>query len=168
MPSFFPLALTRRNLPKYMTEAIFNECINKASQCANLDAPVLLAIGTFHTAAAMSGFDKILVNMSLTGQAMMAWNIYPDVGQESETYSVTELKRATFLKPAPGRTIGFARSSISGLLLINLSSLRTIGVLHPNPNRGFDPATLPRIEFGRVQINRESGELSTTWSAGIS
>ena len=149
-----------------MTEAIFNECINKASQCADLDAPVLLAIGTFHDTAAMTGFDKMFVNMALTGQTKMAWDINPATGQESDTYHLTEFKRAAFLRPDPAQIVGFARCSISGLLLINLGSLRTIGVLHPNATQRFDPMALPDIEFGRVEIDRDSGQLFTTWSRG--
>ena len=38
------------------------------------------------------------------------------------------------------------------------------GVLHPNPVRPFHPAILPEVEFGRVDIDRASGQLRVVWA----
>lgn len=151
-----------------MTEAIFAECQNKAPQCANLDGPALVAVGTFHSTAAMVGFDKVLVNCVLTGKTKMAWDINIQTGEESETYQVTELKAAAFLRPDKAQEVDFARNSISGVLLcaVGLGSMRTLGVLHPNPARPFDPALLPKIEFGQVEIDRSSKQLRVHWPGG--
>lgn len=152
-----------------MTEAIFAECQNKAPQCGNLDGPALVALGTFHSTAAMFGFAKVLVNCVLTGKTKMAWDIDIETGQKvGDTYQTTELQAAAFMRPDKTQEIGFARNSISGVLLcpVGLPTMRTIGVLHPNPARPFDPAMLPGIEFGQVEIDRSSRELRVRWPNG--
>lgn len=147
-----------------MIDAIFSECMNKAPQCANLDAPALVAIGTFHTSAAMSGLDKVLVNMALTGTTKMAWDINPKTGEQTDVYQLTELASAAFLRPDKAQEIGFARCSISGLLLVKPGSPDILGILYPNPARAFDSACLPAVEFGQVELDRQSRHLRTQWS----
>jgi hypothetical protein len=157
---FSPFNVTGR------AEAIFNECMNKAPQCGDLDGPALVAVGTFHATAAMVGFKKVLVNMVLTGKASIAWDIDVPTGRKvGESYQTTSLQKAAFLRPDKTQELGFARCSISGLLLcgVGLGSLPTIGVLHPNPVRPFDPALLPGIEFGRVEVDYSSGQLMVHW-----
>lgn len=151
-----------------MAEAVFAECQNKAPQCANLDGPALVAVGTFHGMAAMIGFDKVSVNCLLTGKTKMAWDINRQTGEQNEIYQVTELKTAAFLRPDKSEVVGFARSSVSGILLcaVGLGSMRTIGVLHPNPARPFNMALLPGIEFGQVKIDRPSNQLHVHWQRG--
>ena len=149
-----------------MVEAIFNECMNKAPQCGGLNGPALVAVGTFHATAAMVGFKKVQVNMVLAGKTNMAWDLDTKTGQQvGEIYQTTEIQKAAFLCPDEPQEVGFARCSISGVLMcgVGLSSLPTIGVLHPNPVRPFDPALLPGIEFGRVEVDRTSGVLKLLW-----
>lgn len=149
-----------------MIEAVFNECVNKARQCGDLDAPALVAVGTFHATAAMMGFKKVLVNMVLSGKTSMTWDIDMSTGQQvGETYQTTTLEKAAFLRFDQTQDVEFARSSISGVLLggVGLRSLPTIGVLHPHPVRVFDPAILPQIEFGRVELDRTSRNISVKW-----
>ncbi len=152
-----------------MTEAVFAECVNKAPQCGGLDAPALVAVGTFHATAAMIGFKKVLVRGMLTGKTQMTWDIDIQTGQQvGDTYETTALQAAAFLKPDKTQEVGFARSSISGVLLCGLGTEpgQCLGVLHPNPARPFDPALLPGIEFGEVEIDRGSGQLRVRWSGG--
>lgn len=149
-----------------MLDAIFNECINKAPQCANPDAPALVAVGTFHSTAAVTSFKKPLVNMVLTGRSGIAWDIDTSTGyQVGATYQTTDFERAAFLRPDNSGEPAFARCSISGVLLcgIGLRLQGPIGVLHPNPARPFDPTLLPRIQFGRVEIDYRSGRLLVRW-----
>lgn len=153
--------------PFGMTEAVFAECVNKAKQCGNLDAPALVAVGTFHTEGAMLGFKKIIVASVLTGKTKIAWNIDMATGQQAgDTFQMTELESAAFLKPDKTQEVGFARSSISGVLLCGLGCLpgQFLGVLHPNPARPFDPALLPGVNLGQVQLDRTSRQLHVTWS----
>ena len=152
-----------------LTDAVFAECRGKASQCANLDAPALVAIGTFHTNAAMASFKKPVINWVLTGEAKIAWDIDIHAGRQvGETYQVTELHSAAFLRPDKTQEVGYARSSISGLLLCGLARTDrpVIGVLHPNPARPFNPAILPQVEFGQVTIDRPSRQLHVAWPQG--
>jgi hypothetical protein len=152
-----------------MTEAVFAECVNKAPQCGGLDAPALVAVGTFHATAAMLGFKKVLVTGLLTGKTQMTWDIDTETGQQvGDTYETTALQAAAFLKPDKTQEVGFARSSISGVLLCGLGTEpgRCLGVLHPNPARPFDPTLLPGVEFGEVGIDRGSGQLRVRWPGG--
>ena len=152
-----------------MTKAIFAKCGNKAPQCANLDAPALVAVGTFHSTAAMATINKVLVGTVLTGKTSMAWNVSTQTGQQvGDTYQVTKLENAAFLRRDPVDEVGFKRSSISGVLLFGLGTLpgQCLGFLHPNPARPFDPSLLSDIEFGSVEIDRASKELHVRWPEG--
>lgn len=149
-----------------LNNAIFQACIGKAKQCSSADAPVLLAIGTWHSFAAMASFQKPWLNMLLTGKTGMTWNIDTATGEQvGETFQSTELHSATFLKPDSSEEIGLARSSISGLILFGagLSPPKVMGVLHPNPTHPFDPSTFPKIEFGHVTIEKPTKTLHVSW-----
>jgi hypothetical protein len=152
-----------------MAEAVFSKCMKKSPQCENLDGPALVAVGTFHFTAASVGFNKVLLSGLLTGQTKMAWDIDIQTGQQvGDIFQTTELRSAAFLKPDPTQEVGFARCSISGLLLCGLGSLseRCRGILHPNPMRPFDRSLLPDVEFGEVEVARGSGQLRVLWSGG--
>lgn len=153
--------------PYAMTEAVFRESQSKTKQCSNLDAPCLVAIGTWNGFAAMSGFHKVHLNSVLTGKTSLSWNVSIATGQQvGDHHLTTELRAAAFLKPDNLGEIKSARNSISGLLLCNCGSLRVIGVLHPSPARPFSPDVLPGVEFGSVETNHASGQLSVTWQGG--
>ena len=107
--------------------------------------------------------------MLMTGMTTMSVTI------DKETLSVvggihqaSELRSAAFLRFEQGDTIGFARSSISGLLLCGLSLQPTwvIGVLHPNAARPFDSRLLPGVAFGRVEVDVQTGDLRVQWPNG--
>ena len=152
-----------------LNDAIFRACKGKASQCGDLDQPALVAVTTFHGLASMICFNKIHANMLLTGEMMLSWNIDTQTGEQvGDLYGRTELRSATFLKREINNGIGFARSSISGLLLCGLAidPPRILGVLHPNPVRPFDPGLLPDVPFCNVQIDRCTASLSTRWVGG--
>lgn len=151
---------------KPLNDAIFEKCREKAKQCANLDGPALLAIGTFHVFAAMHSFKRAAINRLLTGEANMAWNFDAETGKQvGNDYQVTEFYSAAFLRPDKTEEVGFARSSLSALLLCGFGSdtPRMTGVLHPNPARSFDPSVLSDVEFGQVEIDRGSRRLNVCW-----
>ena len=149
------------------TDAVWAKCQGrKASQCSNLDAPAILAIGTFHDSVATE-WDKTAANWVLTGEQKITLGINRQTGEVGDTYQSTELHSAAFLRPDENEEIGFARNSISGLLLCGFSLTHLpIGVLHPNPARPFDPRLLPQIEFGRVAIDKTSRKLRVDWPEG--
>lgn len=150
--------------PAGIARAVNAKCREKASQCANLSDPCLIAIGTFHSMAAMVGFKKLAANFILTGRAQLTWTIDTGTGsQVGDTRNTTTLQDAAFLAP-DASSIGFARSSISGLLLASASlEAPWLGLLHPNPVRPFDPSWLADIEFGKVAVDQATNQLQTVW-----
>jgi hypothetical protein len=143
-----------------LTAEIWAKCRGKASQCADLDAPALLVIGTFHDDGARSNLWRVWFNQIPTGEMHGTWDVDPQTGQTGDTYESTELCSAAFLRPDETEGIGYARNSVSGLLFCGLRLKNPPrGVLHPNPVRPFDPAILPQVEFGQVVIDRVSQEL---------
>jgi hypothetical protein len=152
-----------------MNEAVFSEIQGKASQCGDLDGPALVAVGSFHSTAAMVCFNKALVSRVLTGETKMAWGIDSSTGQQvGDTHDVTQLRAAGFLRPGKTQGVSFARHSVSGVLLcaVGLEDKQPLGVLHPNPVRPFDPTLLPDIAFGSVRIDPASEQLHVTWPGG--
>jgi hypothetical protein len=149
-----------------LTGAILAKGQDKAPQCANSDAPALVAVGTFHRSAAMSSFKKAALNWSLTGETKISWRIGVQTGKQiGDAQETTELHSAAFLRPDKNEKIGYARSSISGLLLIGLRLQKQapLGLLHPNPVRPFDASTLPQVDFGQVVVDQASGQLRVDW-----
>jgi hypothetical protein len=157
-----------------LNNAIFNACRGKAEQCGGSQYPTLLAIATFHSDASALCFGRPHVDMLLTGETKITWNVNVRTGEQvGDPYQTTELRSATFLRPDRTQEIGFARSSISALLLCGLGAHfrdrrgiwrpRVVGILHPNPAREFCPTTLPSIEFAYIQINRASRQLRVKW-----
>ena len=152
-----------------LNDAIFAKCRGKAAQSKDLDAPALVAIGTFHSVAAMSSFQKPILNWVLTGEAKIGWHVNAQTGKKvGDTHQTTELYSAAFLCPDKTEEILYARSSISGLLLCGLAlkDRPVIGVLHPNPARPFDPTILPQVEFGQVATDWASRQLHCEWPQG--
>jgi hypothetical protein len=149
-----------------MIDAVVDKLSGKTTQCADLDAPALVVVGTFHTVAAMVGFKKPLVSCILTGKTNVAWDIDIDSGQHvAETHEVAEPNSSAFLRRDKTDGIGFARSPISGVLACGFGSKpgKCLGVLHPNPARPFHPALLPNIDFGEVDIDESMGRLCVHW-----
>jgi hypothetical protein len=141
-----------------MAEAIFGKCGDKAPQCANLDGPALVAVGTFHAAAAMAGFSKILVGNVLTGKTSFSQNISLKTGEPvGDTYLSTDFEKAAFLRRDHDDSVGFKRSSISGVVVFGLGTLFGLQIAkvgshvaraaHANENFGVTHDK-PRISVG--------------------
>lgn len=143
-----------------LNNAIWSVVKNKANQVANLPDPTLIAVGTFHSLAAMMSFSKSKLDMLLTGEVSSSRDI-THAGSVGEASLTTDLRSAIFFAPgAPGPV----RSSISGLLLCALGSdQKMTGVLHPNPTHPFPPSILPDVSFCEVRINETNDSLSTHW-----
>ncbi len=149
-----------------LNDGFWTACRRKASQCGRLVHPALVAIGTFHTDASILCLEKPHVAMLLTGETKMTCNIDIRKGEfVGDPYETTEFRSAAFLRRDESESAGFARNSVSGLLVcgLGIAPPRVLGVLHPNPARRFDPAILPGIEFGEVEIDRALGELRVSW-----
>lgn len=159
---------TRWTSSDNLNVAVVAKCKQKARQCSDLDAPVLLAVATFNARAAMD-FKKPPATWLLTGQTVLAWDVdVQSSGKAKDAYETTTLESAAFLRHDGSEEIEIARKSISGVLLCGLGSEkpRLIGVLNPAPARPFDPAILSEIEFGQVEIDQASGHLRVSWTEG--
>jgi len=165
---------TRFGLYSLLNDAIFMACKGKAEQCSHARHPTLLVVATFHSQAPAHCLGKPQIGMLLTGETKLTWDMdMRTVQKVGEVYQTTDLRSAAFLRPDTSQEVGFARSSISALVLCGLRPLwrdrhgvwgpLVIGVLHPNPARPFDPAVLPQVEFGQVAIDRASRQLHVEW-----
>lgn len=155
--------------PTSLVEKIERICQKKAKQCSNQDVPVLVAIGTFHAVASMFSFSPPYPDMLLTGMTTQTVTIDRETLKAVGGVKLdSELESAAFLRWKDAQGIEFARSSISGLLLVGaaIKPAFVVGLLHPNPARRFDLACLPRINFREVKVLGESGQLRLQWSAG--
>jgi hypothetical protein len=150
-----------------LNDALWSACRGKAAQCGDLDYPSLVAIGTHHSSASALCIKEPKVDMLLTGTTSISWNMDVRTGSKvGDVFLSTDLRSATFLRADPINGIGFARSSVSGLLLCGFGILphKVLGILHPNPARPFDRCLLPDVTFCEVAIDDASGTLSTHWS----
>jgi len=165
-----PAEASREAVPsRPLNPAVFSKCVAKAAQCANVDAPALVAITTFHGFGAMYSFKKMFVSELLTGETKIACTIDKRTGNRvGNPCQTTELRSAAFLRPGDNQEVGYARSPISGLLLcaLGLEPPRVLAVLHPNPARPFNPGLLPQVEFGQIAVDHASGGLDVQWPGG--
>src|SRR5208283_2446089 len=101
--------------------AIFAACKGKAEQCAHARCPTLLAVVTFHFDVSAICLGKPHVAALLTGETMLTWDMDERVERMvGEVYQTTALRSAAFLRPDRSQEVGFARSSISALVLCGL------------------------------------------------
>lgn len=152
-----------------LNDAVFVACKGKARQCGDAPHPTLLAVATFHYGAAVFCLDKSEISELLTGRTRMRLSLGgPSAERPGEAYLITDLHSAAFLQFDGSRQVGFARSSISGLIMCGLGAdpPQVIGVLHPNPARRFAPTLLPEIEFGQVTVDWATSKMLVNWPRG--
>lgn len=150
-----------------LNRVIYDEVKNKTTQCANLDAPCLLAVGTFHFQASALCFQKPHVESLLTGETSIACDINLQTGHAvGDPYESTNLKSAAFVKPSNLLGVEPARQPISALLLagFGVSPPGVLGVIHPNPVREFDHRILDRIPFCGLFMDLRNATLTTNWT----
>ncbi len=153
---------------KMLTDGIRNEVSNKTTQCANLNFPCVLAIGTLHYMGGWICLGKDAVEFLLTGTPYIAWSPVSEKGMgNSEDHNTTDLSNSSFVKPdiKENCLIGHARAPISSILLCNFASVppKVVGALHPKPNRKFDRLLLSDIEFARLVEGYQNGNLQVEW-----
>lgn len=146
--------------------AIWEECVSKTSQCAAVDAPCLLAVGTFHCVASMVAIQPRLLAWLLTGEPKLAWDIDVRTGSgHGDAYQITEFESSAFVRPGKTNGIEFARLPISGLLIggFGIRPPQIFGLLHPSPKQVFAPSILSRIAFCKQNIDFQNGSITTEW-----
>ena len=149
-----------------LNAAIFDEVRQKTPQCANLDAPALVAVGTFHCQASCLCIQKHHVGMMLTGDELITQRIDTRTGQPvGETFLSTEFDSAAFLKPSTKSWLEEVRLPVSGILVggFGCEPPNIYGLLHPNPLRPFNRNLLDRIEFCLLHRDEAHGQLSVKW-----
>ena len=146
--------------------AVFNKCIDKVRQATAADAPLLVAAGTWHGFAAMQFNQRPIVNMLLTGETKMSWDISVQTGEASDTYLTTNMYPAIFLKPDGDKNPSPAREPISGAMLcaFGMPGIIPVVILNPNAIRPFDPTALPELEYGSVNVDHDQQRLSAKWN----
>lgn len=151
---------------KPLTDMVFTVLRRKARQCADLDAPSMVAVGTFHVHASSLCVEQRFVEDLLTGERLITCPIDKATGAASgPIYESTKLKSAAFVRPDSAHGLASARGSVSAVLVCGLGfePPRVLGALHPSPAREFDRRLLPNIEFCRLRIDEQAGALSAEW-----
>lgn len=149
-----------------LNRAIWNACSKKTPQCSSVDAPCIVGVGTFHTAASALCVSMEWLEWLLTGEESIAWQFDPERGHAvGDPYAVTELHSAAFFKQLKDEgELHSARSSISAVLVGGFSPPPEVyGILNPDPIHAFDRAALDPIKFCRLLPGYESGEMQTEW-----
>lgn len=148
-----------------LNSAIFNACRQKTPQCAGLDHPCLVAVGTFHFEASKSCVRKLLLKDLLTGSLLITCDIDGTGAAVGDVYQSTRLESAAFIRPDEDGEVEHARRPVSGIVVCGFGCHppNIFGVLHPSPARQFDRRLLPNIKFCRLTEGYDSGMMSTDW-----
>lgn len=151
-----------------LTRKILGEICNKASQCSDMNAPCVLAIGTLHTHAGHICMDKRAAEQLLTGTSFITAPFDSETGEITrDLYNATDLRDSSFVRAnrSSPSTIQDARRTVSALLLCSLGTKppRMIGVLHPNPIHTFNRALLQRVQFARLADDYQDGKFKVEW-----
>lgn len=149
-----------------LNSAIFNKVRQKTTQCASLDAPALVAVGTFYFQASSICVQKHHIESLLTGDSMISWLIDTHTGSMvGDPFLSTTLQSAAFLKLQGTSDVAEARQPVSGLLVggFGCSPPHVLGLLHPYATRPFHRQLLDPIEFCRLLRDDTKKTLSTEW-----
>lgn len=145
---------------KMITPKLRQKISEKASQLSDHDCPRVLAICSVHYASdVLLGTDA--AERLLVGDSV----ICVSTGGEEDIHMVTHLADTAFLRFEAGSVVT-CRKSISAILLVSIfdKRLRTVGVLHPDPEIEMPLELFPRIPF--VRLARWSPEvrvIDTEW-----
>ena len=149
-----------------LNESIYFEAKNKASKCARLGKPVIVAVGTFHWMASNYSIDRKYLDLLLTGTTYIASDISPSTGGPiGESYLSTKLEHAAFLRAKENSLMHPALKPVSGILVCGFGGVPPIlrCVLHPDPIHVFDRSYLPQVECCRLKSSYHGGKMATEW-----
>lgn len=150
-----------------LNDAIHAEVVSKTPQCANLDAPCVLAVGTFHYHASVSCIRRTFIEWLLTGESSISGYFDPRRGESvGAPFQVTRLNSASFFKPSPLIGVEPARKPVSALIVAGFGRTppSIYGAVHPYPVREFPPTLLDRIPFCRVKLDISNALITTEWT----
>lgn len=136
----------------------------KATQFGNSPLPRVLAIASSHDCAGLL-MDRLGAEFLLISDPTIKVRLGDVSGRGSQ---VTSLRRSVFFKPGKsGTEIIPCRQSISAILLVAVSGIQAdvVGILHPQPNIGFDQSLLPEVPYLRVKDwPIVDGKIEIEWS----
>jgi hypothetical protein len=159
-----PEALEATNYQS-LNEAIRGECINKTGKCANLDAPCVLAVGTFHYHASAIAVKENFIE-SLHTDPCIGLDFDPRAGRIiGEPYQIARRRKSDFTQLFDIGGVTHVRRPISALLVAGFGCEppRIFGLLNPAPAREFDPRLLERIPFCVERTDFLKGEVTIEW-----
>jgi len=144
-----------------LNPAIYRAAQKKAPQCAKLDAPALVAVGTFHWPVSAICLRPSLLAALVTGMPKIAWPIDKG-GKPHGEYQFTDFENAPFLRPFQEAVS--ARECISGMLICGFgcSPPRIAGIRHCYAVRPFDPHLLKAIPFCELH-DADEFEVRPVW-----
>jgi hypothetical protein len=148
-----------------LTWPILRKTVNKTPRCSGVDAPCVVAVGTFHGPAGALCFSENAVEDLLTGTPKLSLNINVERGEAvGGPHQSTELENSAFIKEENGQIVA-VRKTISALILCPLAwdRMKAVGVLHPEPNHPFDPSLLPKVKFCKLAEGWKGGQFSVEW-----
>ncbi len=148
-----------------LNEAILGETKNKTSKCANLDAPCIVAIGTFHYQASVLGVRKRFMEWLHTDPCIgMTFDVKAGriIG---EPYQLARRHKSVFVQLFGDGRLAHVRRPISALLVggFGCEPVRLFGLLNPTPARAFDPQLLERIPFCIEKTDLSKASVSIEW-----
>ncbi|MBL7189963.1 MAG: hypothetical protein ISS70_26850 [Phycisphaerae bacterium] len=152
----------------YMTNKILRKLSNKASQCAGMDGPTLVALCTLHSQAGDLCFDDLAAEELLIGITYITHDLDNETHEPvGNTYDITRLEGSAFIRPvkASPNWIEHVRNPVSAILLCGFGSFppSVMACLHPSPNYPFDQTLLPQIKFCRLVEGYLTGPPEVEW-----
>jgi hypothetical protein len=154
-----------------LTALIKAEASNKTPQCSGLDAPCLLAVGTFHfEASGLCGDEHHSANV-LTSNTGISMRFDPELGEAvGDMVPSTDLRHSSVLRKGKTSLVESARRPISGFLVCGFGcTVRggewpVLGAMHPDAARPFTRALLPAVRFCELEPGFEHGVLTPRWT----
>ena len=148
-----------------LTWPILKKTVHKTPQCGGVDAPCVVAVGTFHKSACGHCFREYAAKELLTGTPKLSLDTNLECGEAvGDPYQSTGLENSVFIKSENGQVVA-VRKTISALILCPLAfdPMKVVGVLHPEPNHPFDTGLLPSVKFCKLAEGWKDGQFSVEW-----
>jgi hypothetical protein len=153
-----------------LTALVQRETVKKTPQCSNLDAPCLLAVGTFHYEGSGLCRDEMHVQHVLTSKTGISMAFDTERGEAvGDMISSTDGRLSSVVRPG-ATEVEAARRPISGILLCGFGcefsgeGWPVRGALHPDAARPFPRELLPDIRFCELAPGYEQGVLTVKWT----
>jgi hypothetical protein len=153
-----------------LTALVRQKASKKAVQCSELDAPCLLALGTFDIRASVVCVDELHIQHILTSHTGIGMAFDGEIGESvGPVRHIVNMRDSSVLRLGGYGALETCRKPISGFLICGFGSevwrkdFPVRGLLHPDAVRPFPRELLPRIRFCRLLPGYGRGELQPVW-----